>query len=112
MPEKEQKRRQTKSKTKKDRDMRFSPFDTAAEFGSRGSPIVDSELYTGTTHDDYFLGSCQDGKPHEILDLAFEERCRAPGNDASRGVPVYSPDSIAGDRTISFRTQLSCSFEW
>ena len=59
--------------------MRFSPFERAAEFGSRGSPVVDSGLYTGTTRD------------------AFEDRRRAPGKDASRGVPVLSPDSIAGD---------------
>ena len=70
MPEKEQKRLKTKSKTKKDRDMRFSPFERAAEFGSRGLPVVDYGLYTGTMRD------------------ALGERSRAPGKDASRGVPV------------------------
>ena len=70
MPEKEQKRLQTISKTKKDRGMRFSPFERAAEFGSSGSPAVDYGLYTGTTRD------------------ALGERNRAPGKDASRGVSV------------------------
>ena len=70
MPEKEQKRLKTKSKTKKDRDMRFSPFERAAEFGYSGSPAVDYGLHTGSAPD------------------ALGETSRAPGKDSSRGVPV------------------------
>ena len=86
MPEKGKKRRQTKSKTKKDKDKRFSPFERAAHCGSRGSPTDESGLYTG------------------IPRYAFGEGGRTPGKDESRDVSVYNADSTGCNLTVFSRT--------